>query len=529
MRAMNVTRRDILLTGVSSAAALAAASCTPAQPAAAPPQPVVDRLASVLDRALFAARKAGATYADARIVRRRFERIATREDLVAQLSDSESYGIGVRVIAGGAWGFAATSRVEERDAEATAARAVEMARANAKVLRRPVELAPVAPYKKTWSTELRIDPFKVKLEEKIELLLALWRSVRDVPEIKHANGHIELQGEWKMFASTDGSLIEQSVTRVGPGFEVTAIDATKGDFVTRAYELPARQAGWEYVIESSLRADARKVADDAVRKLRAPTVAPGKRDLVLAPSNLWLTIHESVGHPTELDRALGLEANLAGTSFATPDKRGKYKYASPLVTLYADKTTRGALATCGFDDDGEETQRWDLVKDGVFVGYQTTRDQAAWIGEKRSRGTSYAQDYRSFPFQRMPNVSLAPGAKEQSLDDIVAATDDGVLVTGDGSWSIDHQRYNFQFGGQMFYEIKKGKITGPLRDVAYQSNSPEFWASCDMLGGPKSWELHGALNDGKGEPMQINAVGHGCPPARFKSVNVLSTRVEKGS
>ena len=433
----------------------------------------------------------------------------------------------MRVIAGGAWGFAATSRVEEADADEIARRAVDIARANAKVLKRPVVLAPVTPRKATWSTELRIDPFKVKLEEKIEILLALWRAARDVPEIKHGTARVELQGEWKIFASTDGSLIEQSITRVEPGFEVTAIDA--GDFVTRAHELPARQAGWEHVIESSFRGDGRKVAEDAVRKLRAPQVAPGKRDLILAPSNLWLTIHESVGHPTELDRVLGLEANLAGTSFATIEKLGKYKYASPIVSLYADKTTRGALATCGFDDDGEETQKWDLVKDGILVGYQTTRDQAAWIGEKRSRGTSYAQDYKSFPFQRMPNVSLAPAAKEISLDDIVAATDDGVLVTGNGSWSIDHQRYNFQFGGQMFFEVKKGKIAGPLRDVAYQSNTPEFWASCDMIGGPKSWELHGALNDGKGEPMQINAVGHGCPPARFRQVNVLNTHPKEST
>jgi TldD protein len=517
-----ISRRELLLTGASSAAALAAA-CGPKTPAVVPPAPVVDRLGLVLDRALDAARKAGATYADARIMRRRWERVETREDVVAELLDVESYGIGVRVIADGAWGFAATARVEEEDAEEAAKLAVQIARADAKVLKRAVELAPVGARKATWSTELRIDPFKVRLDEKIEMLLAMWRAARDVPEIKHGVGRVTLHGEWKIFASTEGSRIEQSVTRVEPHFEVTAIDSARGDFVTRAHELPGRQTGWEYVVESSFRTDGRKMADDAVRKLRAPRIAPGKRDLVLAPSNLWLTIHESVGHPTELDRVLGLEANLAGTSFATTEKLGKFRYASPIVTIYADKTTRGGMASCGFDDDGEETQRWDLVKDGVLVGYQTTRDQAAWIGEKRSRGTSYAQDYKSFPFQRMPNVSLAPSEKEISLDDIVAATDDGVLVTGNGSWSIDHQRYNFQFGGQMFFRIEKGKITTPLRDVAYQSSTPEFWNACDMIGGPKSWELHGALNDGKGEPQQIQAVGHGCPPARFRRVNILDT------
>ncbi len=524
---MTVSRREVLLTGASSAAALAAASCTPS-PIVAPPRVGTgdDRLAGIVERALDAARKAGATYADARIVRRRWERIVTREDLVVGLHDTESYGVGVRVLAGGAWGFAATSRVDERDAEKAAIRAVEIARANAKIVRHPVELAPITARKATWSTELRIDPFKVVLGEKIELLLELWRAVRDIPEVKHGNAHIELLGEWKLFGSTDGALLEQSITRVGAGFEVTAIDNAHGDFVTRRHEIPPWQAGWEYLLESSLRKDARGIGDDAVKKLRAPSVEPKKYDLVLAPSNLWLTIHESVGHPTELDRALGYEANFAGTSFATPEKLGKMKYASSIVTIYADKTTKGGLATCGFDDDGEETQRWDLVKDGLFVGYQTTREQAGWIGEKRSRGTAYAQDYKSFPFQRMPNVSLAPGPKEIGIDDLVAATDDGVLVTGDGSWSIDHQRYNFQFGGQMFWKIEKGKIAGPLRDVAYQSNSPEFWASCDMIGGAKSWRLNGALHDGKGEPSQSNAVSHGCPPARFKQVNVINTRAK---
>jgi TldD protein len=260
-----------------------------------------------------------------------------------------------------------------------------------------------------------------------------------------------------------------------------------------------------------------------VEKLRSPSVTPGKRDLILAPTNLWLTIHESVGHPTELDRVLGYEANLAGTSFATTDKLGKFQYASPSVTIYADKTTDGGLATCGYDDEGVKTQKWDLIKNGIFVGYQTTREQAGWIGEKQSRGTSYAESHRAFPFQRMPNVSLAPATSETSLEDIVAATEDAILITGDGSWSIDQQRYNFQFGGQTFHEVQKGKISRSLRDVAYQANSVDFWRSCDMLGGKKSWWLGGAIHDGKGEPMQSNAVSHGCPPARFRGVNIVNT------
>ncbi len=215
------------------------------------------------------------------------------------------------------------------------------------------------------------------------------------------------------------------------------------------------------------------------------------------------------------------ETKAYGLDFATTGEIGKMKYGSDIVTIYADKTVPGGLASCAWDDDGVATQRWDLLKDGVLVGVQTTRDQAPWIGEKASRGTSYAQDHASVPFQRMPNVSLAPSAKDIKLADIVGATDDGVLITGNGSWSIDHQRYNFQFGGQMFYEVKGGKITRSLRDVAYQSNSLEFWSSCDMIGGEPSWELHGSLHDGKGEPSQSNSVSHGCPPARFKRVDIL--------
>ena len=450
---------------------------------------------------------------------------------MALIDSTFSLGIGVRVIADGAWGFAASPRLEE--AEEIARRAVGIARADASVVKRKVELAPVPVYRDVWETKMRRDPFDVPLAEKVDYLLSLWAAARDVPGIKHGRASFDGTHEWKLFGSTEGSRIEQSITRVWPQLEVTALQS--GTFETRAgMEVPPMQAGWEYVIEGSLKDNARKLGEDAVEKLMSPSVTPGKKDLILAPSNLWLTIHESVGHPTELDRAMGLEANLAGTSFATPDKRGSLKYGAPIVTLYADKTTPGGLATCGYDDDGVRTQRWDLVKEGVFVGYQTTRDQAAWIGEHASRGTSYAMDYRSVPFQRMPNVSLAPSppdgaGKETTLDDIIAATDDGIYVIGNGSWSIDHQRYNFQFGCQMAYAIKGGRITHALRDVAYQSNTPEFWGSCDMLGGPRAFRLNGAFNDGKGEPAQIQAVSHGCPPARFRGVNILNASTGRGA
>jgi TldD protein len=518
---MAITRRQFVLSG--SLAALSLACRVEREPQ--PPRPLADRaLEEILDRALRAARAAGASYADVRLVRRRTEKVQTREDHLVELLSYDSYGLGVRTLVEGAWGFMASSQVDGAVAEEIARGSAALARASARVSRRKVELAPVPAYRDAWRTPMKRDPFDVPVAEKIEHLLALWRDARAVPGVKHATGGFAVLGEWKLFASTEGSLLEQSITRVSCGFEATAVDAARGEFVTRADETPPMQAGWEYIVESPFLQCGRRVAEDVARKLGSDSVAPGVRDLVLAPTNLWLVLHETVGHSTELDRALGYEANFAGTSFATPDKLGKLEYAAPIVTVYADKTTPGGLATCGYDDDGVRTGRWDLVRDGRFVGYQTTREQAAWIGEKASRGTSYAEDFASFPFQRMPNVSLAPQPKPLSEADLVAATDDGIYVTGDGSWSIDHQRYNFQFGGQMFYEIKGGKIARTLRDVAYQSNTLAFWRSCDMVGGAAAWKLCGAMQDGKGEPAQTNAVSHGCPPARFRGVNIVNTR-----
>ncbi len=523
---MTLTRRQFTAWGAVGSAALL--GCGP--PAVVgPARGAVTEAAAdeVLGRALAAAKRAGASYADVRIVRRRWENLSTTEDHVVGVRYADSYGVGVRVLAGGAWGFAASSHVNGESAEAAALRAVEIARANAVYVKRPIELAAAPAVRDRWTSPVEKDPFLVPLGEKAEYLLALWRDAHVVPGVKYGSASFEASGEWKIFASSEGSLIEQTVTRVSPGFTVTAVDAASGEFESRRHEIPPMQAGWEYVLASSLRQDARSVADDAVRKLRSPSVTPGKRDLVIGPTNLWLTIHESVGHSTELDRAMGYEADFAGTSFATPDKLGKLRYGPAALTFYADKTTPGGLATCGYDDEGVKTGRWDLVKEGVFVAYQTTRDQAAFVGEKASRGTSYAQDFRSIQFQRMPNVSLAPGPAEKDAADLIAGVDDGIYITGDGSWSIDHQRYNFQFGGQMFYEIKGGKIAGTLRDVAYQSNTLDFWAACDGVGGARAWRLNGAMNDGKGQPAQSNAVSHGCPPARFRQQSIVNTNARK--
>ncbi len=516
---MTLSRRGFLLgAGASTLATLATSRSSDARGLLV--EPTLDDL---IKRALAAATKAGASYADVRIVRFRNENLSTREDRIENVSYSEEYGVGVRVIAGGAWGFAATPTVVPAEAERIAKQAVAIAKANSKLMKKPVTLAPEKVHVDVWQTPLTKDPFKIPIEDKAELLLAINREAMKVPGVKFANGWYSAQAEWKLFASTEGTYLEQEIVRIHPGYSVTAVDAKRGEFESNDHPLPPLQAGWEYVEQAPLVADARKIAEGAVEKLKAPSAPAGKRDLILDPSNLWLTIHESIGHPTELDRALGYEANFAGTSYATPDKLGKLKIGSPLLTFYADKTTPGALATCGYDDDGVATQKWNLVDKGVLVGFQTTRDQAGWINEKASRGSCYGDSYASFPFQRMPNVSLAPGATERSLDDIVASTDDGVLVMGRGSWSIDHQRLNFQFSGQTYWEIKGGKKTRMLRDVAYQANTLDFWASCDAIGGSKSWRLHGSMSDGKGEPGQTNAVSHGCPPARFRKVNILNT------
>jgi len=485
----------------------------------------------VAEGALDTAKHKGASYADVRIVRMRRREVGTREDHVTGVSSSEEYGLGVRVIKNGAWGFAATAQVNGADADRAVARALALAEADARSVRKPVVLAPVPAYRDVWQTPVIKDPFKVPLGAVVDLLLAVNAEALKVAGARYVSSSFEAQQEWKLFASSEGSRIEQQITRVGPQITVTAVDAQSGDFVTRAHDISGmpRQAGFEFIENARLVDDARQVAEEAVEKLKAPSVIPGARTLILDPSHLWLTIHESVGHPTELDRALGYEANFAGTSFATPEKLGQLRFAAPGLTFYADRITPGGLATCGYDDDGVRTGRWDLVRNGLFVGYQTTREQAGWIGEKESRGCSYGEGFAGIPFQRMPNVSLMPGPKDLSTDDVIAATDDGIYIQGNDSYSIDHQRFNFQFSGKFFWEVKRGKKTRALRDVGYQSNTVEFWNSCDLLGGRKSWAMGGSLHDGKGEPMQSNPVSHGTPTARFAKVNVINTNTRRSS
>jgi TldD protein len=369
--------------------------------------------------------------------------------------------------------------------------------------------------KGTWVSPHARDPFAVSPADKAALLLRATAAALGVKGVKHAKAGVTSVREDKIVLTSEGSRVHQIALRIVPELDATAVDRKRGRFAKRDHEAAPMLAGWEYVEELDLPGAAPQIATEALQKLHAPPVEPGKMNVILAPSNLWLTIHESVGHPTELDRALGLEANFAGTSFLKVADTGKLGYGSDRVHLVADRTQPGGLATVAWDDECVASQRWDLVRGGKFVGWQTTREQAGWIGEAASRGCSYGQGYGGVPFQRMPNVSLQPGSEGHTTEDLINATEKGVLVSGRGSWSIDHQRHNFQFGGQMFWKIEKGRLRGVLRDVAYQANTLEFWKSCDMLGGKGTYRLGGSMGDGKGEPSQSNAVSHGCPPARF--------------
>jgi TldD protein len=480
-------------------------------------------LRDLADAALASARKVGASYADIRINRYRVQFIFTRDRRVQNIVNTEDYGFGVRVVVDGTWGFASSNVVTKDEIARVTAQAAGIAKANLKINDEPVRLAPVEAYNTEWNTPVQKNPFEMPLQPKLDLLLQVHEEALKVPGASFVSASMQFVNEHKYFASTEGSHIEQSLIRSYPSFSVTAVDKSTGKFYSRASLTSPMGMGYEYVDGYPLLKEARVAAEEAVAMHKAKPAPAGQKTLILHPTNLWLTIHESVGHPTELDRALGYEANYAGTSFLTTDKLGKFEFGSKIVNMVADKTQEHAMATCGYDDDGVKTSRWHLVKAGTFVDYQTTRDQAHLIGQKESHGCSYADSWASIPFQRMPNVSLEPGEKDVSEADIIAATDDGVYVKGDASYSIDHQRYNFQFSGQTFWEVKNGKITTQLRDLAYQSNTPEFWKSCDMLGGKSTYQLGGAFSDGKGQPSQSNSVSHGCPIARFARVNILNT------
>ena len=495
------------------------------------------------DTALSAARSAGATYCDVRIGRYLRQFLSTRESQVENVVNSESSGIGIRVIANGTWGFAASSRLDADSVADAARQAVQIAKANSRLTSEPVHLAPVEGVGEVaWATPIVKNAMAVPIKEKLDHLLSV-----NAAAMKAGADFIQSRlfqiNEQKYFASTDGSYIDQDIHRIWAPFDVTVVDKASGKFRRRG-ELGAPMGmGYEYLDGRSadkialpnggvgyrnsydMLEDAVAAARHAREKLKAPSVKPGKYDLVLDPTHLLLTIHETVGHPLELDRVLGYEANYAGTSFATLDKwKGKdFRYGSDKVTIVADRVQAHSLGAVGYDDEGVKAQRWDLIKDGILVNYQAIRDQAHILGLKHSQGCCYADSWASVQFQRMPNVSLSAGKQKLSPADMVKNVENGIYIIGRGSYSIDQQRYNAQFGGQLFYEIKDGKITRMIEDVAYQIRTPEFWNACSAVCDEDDYRIGGTLFDGKGQPSQVSAVSHGASTARFDGINVINT------
>jgi TldD protein len=480
--------------------------------------------------ALDAARGEGADYADARVMATRRQVVRTRDDRVEGVEDGDDMGFAVRVLVDGAWGYVGSPTVLRREAFRLARVAVAQARVTAAARRSHVELAPApATPDGEWRSPFVVDPFDVGIDDKIDLLL------RANEEARRAGGGfvesaIESHRVETTFASTDGTLLHQVQVRTYPHLTVTAVMHDGSRYARRtSAEVAPMGLGYEHVESADLPGHAGSWAEEAIAQLSAPSVEAGSYDLILHPSNLFLVIHETIGHATELDRAMGFEAGYAGTSFLAPPSAvlNQFRFGPEFMNVQGNRTERGGLATVGWDDEGVPADSWPIVRDGMFVDYQTTREQATWIAEytgvKGSHGCAHTESWRYPPFQRMPNVSLLPGPDDHSLDDLIAATDRGLLIIGRGSYSIDQQRYNFQFGGQACYAIRNGKRIGQVRDVAFQGRTPEFWNGLDMLGGPRTYELGGTLYDGKGQPGQINAVSHGCPVARFKGVDVLNT------
>ncbi|CAM2885701.1 TldD/PmbA family protein [Prescottella defluvii] len=483
--------------------------------------------------ALSAARAAGAEHADLRVHRLVTQSLRLRDGKVQSVDDGVEAGFAVRVVVDGTWGFASHAELSPATAAAVAAEAVEVARALRSLNRERVELAPEPVYADaTWVSEYRTDPFAVSTSDKVALLGDWSRRLLSAPGVDHVTASCLQVKEQTFYADLAGSTITQQRVRLHPELEATSVDADAGTFETMRTLAPPVGRGWEYLGGDAgweWDAELAEIPGLLAEKIAAPSVGAGPTDLVIDPTNLWLTIHESIGHATEYDRAIGYEAAYAGTSFATPDLLGTLQYGTPLMHVTADRTETHGLASVGFDDDAVAAQRWDLVRDGVLVGYQLDRVFAPRLGLERSNGCSYADSAHHVPIQRMANVSLqADPATDSSTADLISRVEDGIYVVGDKSWSIDMQRYNFQFTGQRFFRIRNGELAGQLRDVAYQATTTDFWGSMEAVGGPSTWRLGGAFNCGKAQPGQVAAVSHGCPSALFRGVNVLNTRTEGG-
>ncbi|MGZ4467169.1 MAG: TldD/PmbA family protein [Nocardioidaceae bacterium] len=481
------------------------------------------------DAALSRAQDFHVSHADFRFERVRYQDIRVRDGRLQGASDSEDIGFAVRVILNGAWGFASGVVLSPESAIQVTETAVRTAQIAAAMTSEPVRLAsePVHAHAR-WVSSYEVDPLAVPLAEKVDLLADWSRRLYDAPEVSHSTGLLRQVRENKYYADLNGTSTTQQRVRLMPEFEVHGVDQKTGTFDSMRTIAPPVGRGWEYLVGDHYdwKSELAELPDLLAAKLAAPSVEAGRYDLVIHPSNLWLTIHESIGHATELDRALGYEANYAGTSFATFDNLGSLQYGSPVMNVTGDRTVEHGLATIGYDDEGVATQEWDIIKEGVLVGYQLDRSMAQAMQLGRSNGCAYADSPGHIPIKRLANVSLQPAPDGPSTEELIGRVVYGIYVVGDRSWSIDMQRYNFQFTGQRFYRIQDGRLAGQLRDVAYQATTTDFWNSMEAVGGPDTRELGGAFNCGKAQPGQVAAVSHGAPTALFRGVNVLNTAAE---
>jgi TldD protein len=488
-------------------------------------------LRTLADAALTRAGELGAEHVDFRLERNRTQNISLRDAKLTGSHDGEDSGFAVRVIHDGTWGFASSVVLTPAEAVRVAEQAVEVAKVAAGMNAERIELADEPVYDDvTWVSPYEVDPFGVDTGEKVRLLADWSRRLLDADGVGHATAVLRQVKEQKFYADSRGTVSTQQRVRLEPGLEAFATDPDTGRFDSMETLAPPVGRGWEYLTGRFWDWDAElsELPELLLAKLKAPSVEAGSYDLVIDPTNLWLTIHESIGHATELDRALGYEANYAGTSFATPDKLGSLRYGSAVMHVTGDRTVEHGLASVGYDDEGVAGQSWDIVRDGVLVGYQLDRRIAHSFGYPRSNGCAFADSPSHIPVQRMANVSLQPATDGPSTSELISGVDRGIYVVGNRSWSIDMQRYNFQFTGQRFFRIENGNLAGQLRDIAYQATTTDFWGSMEAVGGPQTWLLGGAFNCGKAQPGQVAPVSHGCPSALFRGVNILNTTQESG-
>ncbi len=476
-------------------------------------------------RAIDVAIGSGASYADARVINFKRQVIQTKDEAIVGNTVSESAGIGVRVLFKGGWGFASTQMLTADGITAAARRAALVAQASASCVNPPITLAAEPQYRQKWVSPHEIDPFTISLEQKVAVLLACARTMLAVKGVSLTQGEMTFAKENKLFVSSEGSVIDQTFIRSSCG--ITANAFSEDDRQRRSWPNSFggqhENAGWEMVAKWRLPENAQRVAEEAVALLTAPKCPQGRADIIIGASQLALQVHESCGHPSELDRALGMEANFAGTSFLTPAMLGNLQYGSKIVNLVADATAFGALGGFGFDDEGVAAQCVPLVKDGMFVGYLSSRDTAHLIGLNRSGGCLRAESWNFQPIIRMTNISLSPGYGG-SLQDLIATVDDGIFMDTNRSWSIDDKRYNFQFGTEAGYRIKNGKIIGLLKNCSYGGITVPFWNSCDLIGGKENYIDWGVPNCGKGQPCQTMWTGHGAAPARFRNIEIGMAR-----